>query len=370
MSKLVIKRIAYAVVIVAVLTLIWANRTGRLEPRSYKGEGELIPVSDTTDWPEKTIPVTVGAWVEDISDFDVSAQTFKSSGSVWFIWPADFQALLDLKKIPVDAFFTVANALDGYSVTPIYETPQRLSDGRFYQAFQYTGTFLAFGLDFRRFPFQAVQLPLAFSINAEKFSSASPFIRLIPDEQQSGIGEYVHIPGYVTNGKKMTEWIYHFGTRFGLPPEFSGTEMTGSRVQMTLIYQRSVITSVLKLIFPLVVVMTVVLLSPSLAASLWDVRIALPSTALLTLVFLQQSYADQLPPLPYLTFIDQIYALSYATALAFFALFVWSSNQLETAGENRQFVVQKINRVDLRFQIIFAVGIVVLATLGWFVPVR
>jgi len=32
--------------------------------------------------------------------------------------------------------------------------------------------------------------------------------------------------------------------------------------------------------------------------------------------------------------------------------------------------VQKINRVDLRFQIIFAVGIVVLATLGWFVPVR
>lgn len=370
MLKTYLKRLSFTLVAVALLTLIWANRTGRLEPRSYQGEGKLIPVAPSTQWPSKTIPVTIGAWVESVSAFTVASQTFNSSGSVWFIWPQEFQTLLDAENIPVEGFFTAANALSGFTVTPVYPKPLRLPDGRYYQAFQYTGTFFAYGLNFRRFPFQSVTLPVAFSVNTGKFTDTARFVRLVPDEKQSGLGEYIHIPGYVTHGKSLTEWIYQFGTRFGLPPEFSGDSFGASRVQFGLLYQKSVISSVLKLMLPLMVVMMVVLLAPSLAGSLWDVRIALPSTALLTLVFLQQSYSDQLPPLPYLTFLDQIYALCYATALAFFALFVWSSNQLDTAGEHRALVVQKINRVDHRFQITAAIALVILVILSWFFPVR
>ncbi len=365
-----IKRLSFTLVGLAVITLIWANRTGRLELPSYQGKGKLTPVTEATPWPDKTITVTIGAWVEDISNFTVSAQTFNSNGTVWFTWPQEFQTLLEARQIPVESFFTIANALSDYTVAAVYDKPLRLPDGRYYQAFQYSGTFFAYGLNFRRFPFQVVRLPIGVTINAEKFAADSSRVRLVPDRKQTGVGEYVHLPGYVTNGLDVTEWIYEFGTHFGLPAELSGEHTIASRVEVGLLYHKSVVASLLKLLLPLIVVMTVVLLAPSLAGSLWDVRIALPSTALLTLVFLQQSYADQLPPLPYITFLDQIYALCYATALAFFALFVWSSNQLDTSGENRASVVQRINRVDHTFQVTFSIALVVLIILSWFFPVR
>ena len=370
MRKLLFKRVLFVLLGLGLLTMIWANRTGRLEAKSYLGEGRLTPVTAATVWGPQTVTVTVGTWVDNISSFAVGAQTFNANGSVWLVWPEEFEAMVKAQGLAMQEVLTIANVLGTLTVTPVSATPRKLADGRYYQAFQFSGTFLAHGLNFRRFPFQTVQLPLAFSVNVEKLPAAAGVVRLVPDEKESGFGQYVHIPGYVTNGSKFTEWLYDFGTRFGLPKETAGQDLQSSRVQFGLIYQKSVIASVLKLMLPLVVVMTVVLLAPSLAGSLWDVRIALPSTALLTLVFLQQSYADQLPPLPYVTFLDQIYALCYATALAFFALFVWSSNQLDTAGENRAQVVQRINRVDHRFQVVCSIGLVTLAVLSWFFPVQ
>ncbi len=79
--------------------------------------------------------------------------------------------------------------------------------------------------------------------------------------------------------------------------------------------------------------MIVVLLAPGLEGSLGDLRLAIPSTALLTLVFLQQSYRAELPSTPYPTFLDQLYAYSYLVALGLFLLFVWSSNLFEAAPE-------------------------------------
>jgi hypothetical protein len=74
--------------------------------------------------------------------------------------------------------------------------------------------------------------------------------------------------------------------------------------------------------------MAVVFLAPSLEASLGELRLAIPSTALLTLVVMQQTYQAELPPLPYLTFLDIIYAYCYLIAIAQFVLFVWGINVL------------------------------------------
>ena len=370
MTKVRLKRVLFLVLGVGFLLLVWANRTGRLEPKSYLGEGRLTRVTDATVWGPGTIPVTVGTWVENISSFEVASQKFEANGSVWFVWPQELQSLMEARGLGAQEAFTVANVLGDLTLTPLNETPLKRPDGRYYQAFQFSGTFVAYGLDFRRFPFQSAQLPLAFSVNAERVPVAARLVRLRPDEKESGFGEYVHIPGFVTNGSKFSEWQYDYGTRFGLPTDVAGQNLQSSRLQFALQYQTSPIASYLKLLLPLMVVMMVVLLSPSLAASLWDVRIALPSTALLTLVFLQQAYSEQLPVLPYLTFLDQVYALCYATALAFFALFVWSSNQLDNAGDNRAEVVQRINRVDHRFQVVAAIALVTLTVLSWFVPVR
>lgn len=52
-------------------------------------------------------------------------------------------------------------------------------------------------------------------------------------------------------------------------------------------------------------------------------RLAIPSTALLTQVFLQQTRKAELPSTPYLTFLDELYACSYLLAVGLFILFLW-----------------------------------------------
>ena len=50
---------------------------------------------------------------------------------------------------------------------------------------------------------------------------------------------------------------------------------------------------------------------------------------------LQEGYRSQVPPTPYLTFLDQLYAYSYAVAVAVFLLFVWGGNLRARAADGQ-----------------------------------
>ena len=54
-----------------------------------------------------------------------------------------------------------------------------------------------------------------------------------------------------------------------------------------------------------------------------DARASIPVTVLLTLVFLQQTYRDNLPDLPFLTYLDQVYVVAYVVTLVAFILVIW-----------------------------------------------
>ena len=60
----------------------------------------------------------------------------------------------------------------------------------------------------------------------------------------------------------------------------------------------------------LLVVMAMVLLVFKVRPDEQDARAGIPVTVLLTLVFLQQTYRDELPQLPFLTFLDQVYVIA------------------------------------------------------------
>ena len=112
--------------------------------------------------------------------------------------------------------------------------------------------------------------------------------------------------------------------------------------------------------------MSVVLLSPSVAGSMGDVRLAIPSTALLTLIFLQQAYHNDIPSLPYLTFLDQLFACSYLIAMGLFALFTWGTNVYSKAPEDKKDeAMAHIDRVDLIFQVSSIIAVASVAMLAW-----
>jgi quinol-cytochrome oxidoreductase complex cytochrome b subunit len=173
----------------------------------------------------------------------------------------------------------------------------------------------------------------------------------------------------MTDSSRTREYIQRYPTGFGYCRDGQKTSTEFSQVRLEIAYKKSGFAAVQQLILPLLVVMLMVLVSPNLGASLWDVRIAIPSTALLTLVFLQQGYRQNLPLLPYLTFLDQIYAACYIVTFALFVLFVWASNKLNEAPEaDREKMIVYLNRVDTRYQWIFIFFLAITTTLNYLFP--
>ena len=204
-----------------------------------------------------------------------------------------------------------------------------------------------------------MHLPIQVEINDESNRFRFESLRLIPDRHDSGIGRAIDINGFITRAWTITEFRHQYASDFGLRESVNGPHKhdSYSQVLFDVAYARSVKASIWSLFQPLMVVMAIVILSPSLSSRLWDVRIALPATAVLTLVFLQGTYKSVLPQLPYLTFIDRIYSLAYAICLACFALYVWAANRLnqvpaDASTEQHAAIERQIRQVDRRFQLL------------------
>jgi hypothetical protein len=114
------------------------------------------------------------------------------------------------------------------------------------------------------------------------------------------------------------------------------------------------------------IINSIALMAPSVEGSLADVRLAIPSTALLTLIFLQQSYHSSLPRLSYTTFLDDLFSCSYLISMGLFALFTWGHNTYSSAADDKKEQAMKvINKADLLFQVSSALLLVVVATFSW-----
>jgi hypothetical protein len=72
---------------------------------------------------------------------------------------------------------------------------------------------------------------------------------------------------------------------------------------------------------------------------------------LLTLVFLQQTYRDDLPDLPFLTFLDQVYVVAYVVTLVAFVLVLWIGRRYADMealedGVARESLQKRLERLD------------------------
>ena len=82
-------------------------------------------------------------------------------------------------------------------------------------------------------------------------------------------------------------------------------------------------------------------------------------------MFLQEGAHSELPALDYLTFLDKLYLFGYLVATAEFWLFVWGTNLISRAPEAEHTqVMDRINRVDLVYQITTITGALCLLILG------
>jgi len=339
-----------------------------MAPGNYASETRKEAIALQPD----TEVVKVGLFVDSLHNLDLEAPMFTGNGYFWMRWAPSLQSklkALSLSPLELLGFINQAETWDG-GLRPIGAAPQLLPNGNYYQLFWFSAKFYVSKLDLRKYPFFSVHLPIAVEVNDDEDNRFQfERLRIVPDQANSGIGRQADLTGFITRGWQLEEYRHVYETNFGVSDDPARASIAYSQLVFQASYERSIRASFWSLIQPLMVVMAIVIVAPSLSSSFWDVRIAIPATAVLTLVFMQASYKATIPELPYLTFIDKIYVIAYVVCLACYGLFVWGGNRLEAAEgeEARRSMVRLINRVDIRFQKITVISVLVASVLAWYI---
>ena len=326
----------------------------------------LLPVESASD-PASTLEM--GVFVDNVYLFQAENKTFDANGWIWLKWSETVQKQLDKKQLAPEKLIVFANQIDDwdFALKPTDEGILRLADGRYYQRFRFSGHFYVDHIDFHLYPFQTIRIPMIFEVGDLHSALSDAPLSLSIDREHSGVGAYIDIMGYETKGYQLRSLVHEYGTSMGNPIAVGKT----SRVPQTRIeinYRKSANTSFLKLLLPLLTVMTLTLFSPSLSSSAWDVRVGIPPTALLTMIFLQQAYQEKLPELPYVSFLDTVYNVCYIVNIVLFGLFLWSSNEIQDASEqDKPALCARIEKIDHRFQIGLSVFLFLAIMANWLV---
>jgi hypothetical protein len=314
--------------------------------------------SASHDW-SKGLPLFVGLHIENVYELSLKDKTFSADGRIWLQW----DELMQQKKIDPGSLIDFVNQVEDWNGRLIADTQAPVyRNGTWHQAFRFSQKFFLHRLDLRRYPFNDLKLPITLQVNPA-FSRVNdrPLVFRPIIGQHSIIGEYANLDGYQLSSAELLPQLRTYRTDYGLMEV-----LRVSQVEALLSFGHGFWPAFISDVFPLVIILLVVLVSPCLEGSLGDVRIAIPSTALLTLVFLQQGYSAGLPPSPYLTYLDRLYAVSYLICLSLFVLFAWSSNLYErTAPDRREQLVRRLDVYDRNFPIIALIMLAVVSLEAW-----
>lgn len=311
-------------------------------------------------------PVIYGSiYVDKFYELNLSSRTFTADGSFWLEWPASVQELMTREGIRPSDLVRLKNRIETWDSTLSVDTeqPLKLSAGRYQQHYTFSSRFYDDAITFRRDPFDILSLPVVIELTPEVMGDKYADVLLLPQKTAGSlVGESGSISGYELQDYKLVPTRQSYRHRFG-----SWHAPKRSQLRLEVIYASNIWTGIINWVLPLMIVNSIVLMAPSVEGSLGDVRLAIPSTALLTLIFLQQSYHASLPRLPYPTFLDDLFSCSYIISMSLFGLFTWGANTYSAAAEeDKERTMQRINRTDRIFQIGSALALLGVAVLGWF----
>jgi hypothetical protein len=292
---------------------------------------ELAPDAKPTG-----ITVTVGMQVQNIYDLNLADQSFLADGWYWLNWGDDVQAALDKLKIEPGQIVEFANEIEPAQYSQAEILPEKIKlqpDAPHSLYVKFSGKFYINDVAQRLAPFDQQHLELKMEVKPSSLSEGTNRINLIPVtvKQMPIAGEFTNLSGFI------------------------------------LTYSPDPVTVFLKWLLPLIVVMGIVILAPSIDGTLGDVRLAIPSAALLTLVVLHDGYKANFPPAPYLTYLDELYTYSYIVCFAIFLLFLVGTNaHKRSSAADQERVNRWVKQLDAVVQVGTVVGFLLVASVGYF----
>lgn len=326
---------------------------------------EAKPPIDTEE--EKRI--YAGLHIENMYDLSLKDRVFMAEGWYWLKWSDTVNAILEENQIAQETIIEFTNQVDSSSMVVQTDKPtaERLDNGYYWQLFKFSGKFYIEDLELKAFPFDILSLPIYLELRPDALScypgNQYGCISLLLDKDTKGVslGQYVGLNGYNTIGAESKDFLHQYASNFG-----QGGLSAFASIRQNVIYRTDFSAAFWSYIFPLLLLITIVIISPSLPGALGDVRLAIPTTILLTLIFLQSGYKAELPALAYVSYLDWLYIYAYVVSASLFILFCWGTNAHTTACAqgNEESVLRRIERVDLIVQVVAIVGLVLMMVGG------
>ena len=289
----------------------------------------IQPLASFPQLQRQGIRMQVGIHADSIYELSLAQKNFFVDGRFWLVWPNNVQEWMQRQHVQPSAMVEFVNQVEDWNSEVVSDSnePQQRADGSWYQSFRFSGHFDVRKIDFRKYPFGSIELPIVLQVvPAHSVIDGRPLF-LEPERNQKGIiSEDASLEGYSLTAASLAPMVRTYRTDYGLQ-----RIVRISQVRCVFEFRSGFWPGFIKYVLPIAVIVLVVLISPYLESSLGDVRLDIPSTALLSLVFLQQAYSTGVPQTPYLSYLDKLYAVAYLICVGLFVLFAWSSNLYELA---------------------------------------
>lgn len=345
------------------LRLEEAGHVKHREPFVIGNERKATPITSA----DKRI--YTGLHIENIYSLSIKDRVFMVEGWYWLKWPEAINKIILENNIAQEGIVEFANQVESSStiVEVVQPNPEILPDGSYWQSFRFSAKFYIDDLELKSFPFESLQLPVILELRPDYLSCYQGnrygciSLALDTGDDHSILGSRVSLNGYSAIGSESKEFLHQYSTNFG-----HGKPSAFSSVETRVIYHTIFAAAFWSYVFPLLVLIGIALISPSLSGALGDVRLAIPTTILLTLIFLQIGYKADLPTLAYVTYLDWLYIYAYVASAALFILFCWSTNAHAAASTrgNEEIVMRRTNRVDVLVQCIAFAGLLLVIASG------
>lgn len=295
---------------------------------------------------KKAAIFNIGLYVDSIYNLDLANLSFNARGWLWYTW----------KKVPliegkvesnenIGVFDFNLNEESSSSQIKSINKPY-FEDGEYWSESSFDAKFAANKLNFRNFPFDKQELQIVITSNIHESDELiyNPIQFRLPSKA-------FNITGYRLLGISIADTVRIYSSNFFNASEVNwrdrissmGNSQSAATTQSQPIYSifisRDIFSSLLKYVFPLLIVSIlgtfVSLLSPELSVT----KLSAPPAAILSLIFLQNSFMLAVPRTPYLTCMDLLFFFSY---LACFLSFLNSLiERLDANYLNYRFLLQR-----------------------------
>ena len=327
------------------------SHLAKLLKRDHKGY-ERSEINNIVKGQPDPMKIKMGLYAINNYNINLQSPSFESSGYWWLKWGDDLQAYITENNLKIWKVLTPVNLINipQYADSVFIPTgngkPTLMRDGNWYLTGAYSVEFFIDRSDFRRHPFTTLSLPIM--IEADDVELNSSKLQILPDTQGSGIGQFIDSNlGWINQGWTLATYRHHYDTDFG----FGEGASDFSQLVYEIKYSTSSWLSFWKILVPLMIVVAMIAGATKLDTTHYDVRLTLPVTVLLTLVFLQQTHDANLPQLPYLTFLDEVYVVSYILTLGSFIMMLWACRRYYAAlkiedSVARELELKKLDKSD------------------------